>query len=52
MQNAGMGVALALAHFADQPEVALPGHPVYHLLYHHRSGATSCLRHRQALVTG
>jgi len=25
MQNAGMGVALALAHFKDQPEVALPG---------------------------
>ena len=25
MQNAGMGVALALAHFQDQPEVALPG---------------------------
>lgn len=25
MQNAGMGVALALEHFKDQPEVALPG---------------------------
>ncbi len=25
MQNAGMGVALALAHFKDMPEVALPG---------------------------
>jgi len=25
MQNAGMGVALALAHFKAQPEVALPG---------------------------
>lgn len=25
MQNAGMGVALALAHFQAQPEVALPG---------------------------
>ncbi|MGD8783054.1 MAG: bile acid:sodium symporter family protein [Thioalkalispiraceae bacterium] len=25
MQNAGMGVALALAHFQSQPEVALPG---------------------------
>lgn len=25
MQNAGMGVALALAHFRDMPEVALPG---------------------------
>lgn len=25
MQNAGMGVALALAHFKDIPEVALPG---------------------------
>jgi len=25
MQNAGMGVALALAHFTDHPEVALPG---------------------------
>ncbi len=25
MQNAGMGVALALEHFKDQPQVALPG---------------------------
>jgi bile acid:Na+ symporter, BASS family len=25
MQNAGMGVALALAHFQAMPEVALPG---------------------------
>jgi len=25
MQNAGMGVALALEHFKDRPEVALPG---------------------------
>ncbi|MFO8025780.1 bile acid:sodium symporter family protein [Thiohalophilus sp.] len=25
MQNAGLGVVLALAHFADQPQTALPG---------------------------
>jgi len=25
MQNAGLGVVLALAHFAEQPETALPG---------------------------
>jgi BASS family bile acid:Na+ symporter len=50
MQNAGMGVALALAHFRDQPEVALPGalFAVWCILT--AAGASAYFRRRTALV--
>jgi BASS family bile acid:Na+ symporter len=52
MQNAGMGVALALAHFSDQPEVALPGALFAVWCIITAAGASSWLRHKHALVTG
>lgn len=50
MQNAGMGVALALDQFADQPSVALPGalFAVWCILT--AAGASTYFRRRQALV--
>jgi BASS family bile acid:Na+ symporter len=52
MQNAGMGVALALAHFGDQPEVALPGALFAVWCIITAAGASSWLRKKHALVTG
>lgn len=48
MQNAGMGVALALAQFQDRPETALPGalFAVWCILT--AAGAASWLRRREA----
>ena len=51
MQNAGMGVALALAHFSEQPEVALPGALFAVWCIITAAGATSWLRHKQTLVS-
>lgn len=51
MQNAGMGVALALAHFSDQPEVALPGALFAVWCIITAAGASSWLRHRHTLVS-
>ncbi len=50
MQNAGMGVALALDQFAEQPEVALPGalFAVWCILT--AAGVSTYLRRKQALV--
>lgn len=49
MQNAGMGVALALAHFRDHPEVALPGALFAVWCIITAAGASSYLRrHRTA----
>ncbi|HEB59661.1 MAG TPA: bile acid:sodium symporter family protein [Gammaproteobacteria bacterium] len=50
MQNAGMGVALALAQFQDTPEAALPGalFAVWCILT--AAGAASWLRRRERLV--
>ena len=50
MQNAGMGVALALAHFADQPEVALPGALFAVWCIITAAGASAYFRRKQALV--
>jgi BASS family bile acid:Na+ symporter len=46
MQNAGLGVVLALEHFSDTPETALPGalFAVWCILT--AAGATTWLRHR------
>ena len=51
MQNAGLGVVLALEHFKDTPETALPGalFAVWCILT--AAGATSWLRRRQRPVT-
>jgi BASS family bile acid:Na+ symporter len=52
MQNAGMGVALALAHFKDTPEVALPGALFAVWCIITAAGASTYLRrrsHRQAI---
>jgi len=52
MQNAGMGVALALAHFKDMPEVALPGALFAVWCIITAAGASTWLRrrtHRQAV---
>lgn len=46
MQNAGMGVALALAHFKDTPEVALPGALFAVWCIITAAGATSYLRRK------
>lgn len=46
MQNAGMGVALALAHFKDTPEVALPGALFAVWCIVTAAGATSYLRRK------
>ncbi len=48
MQNAGMGVVLALAHFQDTPETALPGalFAVWCILT--AAGATAYFRYRDA----
>ena len=50
MQNAGLGVVLALEHFKATPETALPGalFAVWCILT--AAGATTWLRHRQAVV--
>jgi len=50
MQNVGMGVTLALAHFRDQPEVALPGalFAVWCILT--AAGASAHFRRKSALV--
>jgi BASS family bile acid:Na+ symporter len=50
MQNAGLGVVLALEHFKATPETALPGalFAVWCILT--AAGATSWLRRRQAVV--
>jgi len=47
MQNAGMGVVLALAHFKDTPETALPGalFAVWCILT--AAGATAFFRYRE-----
>lgn len=50
MQNAGMGVALALAHFRDQPEVALPGALFAVWCIITAAGASAYFRRKQALV--
>jgi BASS family bile acid:Na+ symporter len=50
MQNAGMGVALALAHFRDQPEVALPGALFAVWCIITAAGASAYFRHKTALV--
>ena len=50
MQNAGMGVALALAHFRDQPEVALPGALFAVWCIITAAGASAYFRHKQTLV--
>lgn len=52
MQNAGMGVVLALKHFADQPETALPGalFAVWCILT--AAGATAWFRRRGPVVAG
>jgi BASS family bile acid:Na+ symporter len=52
MQNAGLGVVLALEHFKDTPETALPGalFAVWCILT--AAGATSWLRHKQRLLYG
>ncbi len=50
MQNAGMGVALALAHFADQPEVALPGALFAVWCIITAAGASSYFRYKSSLV--
>jgi BASS family bile acid:Na+ symporter len=52
MQNAGMGVVLALAHFADQPETALPGalFAVWCILT--AAGATAWFRRHGPVVAG
>ncbi|MDH5445101.1 MAG: bile acid:sodium symporter family protein [Gammaproteobacteria bacterium] len=48
MQNAGMGVVLALAHFKDTPETALPGalFAVWCILT--AAGATAYFRYRES----
>lgn len=46
MQNAGMGVALALAHFQHMPEVAMPGALFAVWCIITAAGASSYLRHR------
>ena len=51
MQNAGMGVALALAHFSDKPEVALPGALFAVWCIITAAGASSWLRQRHTLVS-
>ncbi len=50
MQNAGLGVVLALTHFPETPETALPGalFAVWCILT--AAGATGFLRHRQQLI--
>ncbi len=47
MQNAGMGVVLALKHFADQPETALPGALFAVWCIVTAAGATAWLRRQQ-----
>lgn len=47
MQNAGMGVVLALKHFADQPETALPGAVFAVWCIVTAAGATAWLRRQQ-----
>jgi BASS family bile acid:Na+ symporter len=48
MQNAGMGVVLALKHFADQPETALPGALFAVWCIVTAAGATAWLRRQQS----
>ena len=48
MQNAGMGVALALAHFQSQPEVSLPGALFAVWCIITAAGASAYFRHRNA----
>ncbi|MGD8925242.1 MAG: bile acid:sodium symporter family protein [Thioalkalispiraceae bacterium] len=48
MQNAGMGVALALAHFQSQPEVALPGALFAVWCIITAAGASTYFRHKNA----
>jgi len=48
MQNAGMGVALALAHFQAQPEVALPGALFAVWCIITAAGASAYFRHKNA----
>lgn len=49
MQNAGMGVVLALAHFPDQPETALPGAVFAVWCIVTAAGATAWFRRRGPL---
>ena len=51
MQNAGLGVVLALEHFKDTPETALPGalFAVWCILT--AAGATSWLRRQRSAIT-
>lgn len=51
MQNAGLGVVLALEHFKTTPETALPGalFAVWCILT--AAGATTWLRRREAVIT-
>jgi len=49
MQNAGMGVALALAHFESQPEVALPGALFAVWCIITAAGASAYFRRRNAM---
>ncbi|MDR9435323.1 MAG: bile acid:sodium symporter family protein [Thiohalophilus sp.] len=48
MQNAGLGVVLALAHFADQPQTALPGALFAVWCIVTAAGATTWFRRRAA----
>ncbi len=50
MQNAGLGVVLALEHFRDTPETALPGALFAVWCIITAAGATAWLRRREAVV--
>jgi BASS family bile acid:Na+ symporter len=50
MQNAGLGVVLALEHFRDTPETALPGALFAVWCIITAAGATTWLRRREAVV--